>query len=573
MGILGQLWVKLGLKSEEFSQGLNKAKSQTNDFSSKIAGMAKRMAAVFSIQQVVSFSHEVTELANKAAGVKKAFDKLNSPTLLAQLRQATSGTVDDLQLMQKAVQAKNFNIPVENLATYLKFASQRARETGQSVDYLVDSIITGLGRQSVMILDNLGISAAEIKDNMKEGATMAEAVGKIISEQMKSAETEIDKAALATDRLTASWTNFKIALGSDTSTQGVWGWVKGTTSELLNIATLFLQSGMSFKDALMLTAGTIITNPVTGDLDAITNSLNNSKVEGTGAGTQPSNKGETTTQEIEQTKGIINLLNEEIKKKQQIRDLSENEDEIHKLNTEIAALKEKLEVLQMTEMEYAKVAELLSGQIPVVNKIFDVPALEENIEQGRSLIDTAYAELANKGAEMADLAIKQQETLSTASSMFVNAMNTGITGALGELGKAIAGVEGSDVGSVMKSLLSPLADACISIGMLILGTGQAISALTASLMNPFTAPLSIGAGIALIAIGVAAKAGLAAIGKGKSLNNGIGTNTSYSGGNSYTNWGTYSNESYAMQSINLTGVLHGQDIYLSVEKTKANNRR
>ena len=56
----------------------------------------------------------------------------------------------------------------ENLGSYLAFATKRAEETGQSVDYLVDSIIMGIGRKSPMILDNLGISIVDIRNEMEK---------------------------------------------------------------------------------------------------------------------------------------------------------------------------------------------------------------------------------------------------------------------------------------------------------------------------------------------------------------------------------------------------------------------
>ena len=54
------------------------------------------------------------------------------------------------------------NKDYKNLDKYLQFAQMKAQQTGQSVEFMTQSIVTGLGRQSKMILDNLGISAAEI---------------------------------------------------------------------------------------------------------------------------------------------------------------------------------------------------------------------------------------------------------------------------------------------------------------------------------------------------------------------------------------------------------------------------
>lgn len=142
------------------------------------------------------------ELANAGEGVRIAFERLNQPGLLEKLKEATHGTVNEVELMKQAIQFENFKLPLEDLATYLAFAQQKAKDTGQSIDYLVSSIVTGLGRQSKQILDNLGISASELTKRMNEGADMTKAVADIIREEMAKAgdyvETAADRAARAT---------------------------------------------------------------------------------------------------------------------------------------------------------------------------------------------------------------------------------------------------------------------------------------------------------------------------------------------------------------------------------------
>ena len=108
------------------------------------------------------------ELAQEAEGVTIAFERLGRPELMNQLKEATHGTVSELELMKAAVKFDDFKLNVEELGTLLAFAQQKAKDTGQSVDYMVDSIVTGLGRQSLMILDNLGLSAADIRANERD---------------------------------------------------------------------------------------------------------------------------------------------------------------------------------------------------------------------------------------------------------------------------------------------------------------------------------------------------------------------------------------------------------------------
>ncbi len=111
---------------------------------------------------------ESIELAKQGEGIRIAFERLNQPGLLDELKAATHGTVSEIELMKQAIKFENFKLPVQDLANYLAFAQQKAKDTGESIDYLVNSIVNGLGRQSKQILDNLGISAAELTQRMSE---------------------------------------------------------------------------------------------------------------------------------------------------------------------------------------------------------------------------------------------------------------------------------------------------------------------------------------------------------------------------------------------------------------------
>ena len=159
---------------------------------SMLVGLGEEMAGM--VRQGV-------ELAKQGEGIRIAFERLGRGDILNGLREATHGTVTDLELMKAAVKFNDFKLPLDELGTMLAFAQQKAKDSGQSVDYMVDSIVTGLGRKSLMILDNLGLSATEIRERMKETGDMTKAVGEIIREQMAKAgdyvETAADRAAQA----------------------------------------------------------------------------------------------------------------------------------------------------------------------------------------------------------------------------------------------------------------------------------------------------------------------------------------------------------------------------------------
>jgi hypothetical protein len=204
---------KIGADLKQFRSAMGNIDHSLKRLSGGFGALGGVIGASFAVDAIRQFVTESVELANQAEGVKVAFDRLNDPQLLSKLQTATAGTVDDLKLMQLAVNAKNFQIPMDVLANGLEFAQRRAVETGQSVDYLVDSFVTGLGRESVMVLDNLGIKATDLRKRMAEGGSMADAVGQIMAESFAESGERIMTTSMLIDQQRAEITNLKLAVG------------------------------------------------------------------------------------------------------------------------------------------------------------------------------------------------------------------------------------------------------------------------------------------------------------------------------------------------------------------------
>lgn len=173
-----------------------------------VARVGKSIAGEFS--ETIDKS---VELAESADGVVHAFEKIGTEDYLQTLREATKGTVSDIELMKAAVKAKDFRIPLEDLGKYLSFAQLKAQQTGQSLDYMVDSIVTGLGRQSPQILDNLGLSAAEISEKTKETGDFMKGVATIVEKNLAQAGETYISAADRAARRTVELENAQLSLG------------------------------------------------------------------------------------------------------------------------------------------------------------------------------------------------------------------------------------------------------------------------------------------------------------------------------------------------------------------------
>jgi len=159
------------------------------------------------------FMRESLNMAASAEGVQRAFSALDRPELLANLREATKGTVNNLELMKAAVKAKDFRIPLEDLGKYLQFAQLKAQQTGQSVEFMTESIVTGLGRKSLLILDNLGLSAAEINEEVAKTGDFMKGVASIVDKQLAAAGEKFVTTADRAQQRAVLLQNIQLSLG------------------------------------------------------------------------------------------------------------------------------------------------------------------------------------------------------------------------------------------------------------------------------------------------------------------------------------------------------------------------
>ncbi len=170
-------------------------------------------------KEVIESVIELTKLSGQVEGVTRAFERTfpNAVAMLEDLKKSTHGTVTEFDLMQRALKAQNLGVPVKELGKLLEFATVRAQQTGDSVDYLVNSIIDGLGRKSILKLDNLGVSASRLKEAMggisTQAATVAqvtEAFTKVAGEELQKMGGYAETSATKVEQLTANLSELRV---------------------------------------------------------------------------------------------------------------------------------------------------------------------------------------------------------------------------------------------------------------------------------------------------------------------------------------------------------------------------
>ena len=210
--------------AKDLKKDLDGAKKQLKDVEKTGSGSAKAMsgafksvgiaiAAAFSVQQVIQFGKEMNQLQREAQGVRQAFNAAFDAGALDRMRKSTRGALSDLDLMKRALGAREFGIGPDLLAKGLEFARVQANKLGLEFDQLANDFVTGAGRQSIMILDNLGINQKELSTKVKETGDFYTALGEIIDEKMgRDGAAAIETLADRQNRLNASLENLRLKL-------------------------------------------------------------------------------------------------------------------------------------------------------------------------------------------------------------------------------------------------------------------------------------------------------------------------------------------------------------------------
>lgn len=152
------------------------------------------------------------------------------------------------------------------------------------------------------------------------------------------------------------------------------------------------------------------------------------------------------------------------------------------------------------------------------------------------------------------------------------ALNEAIVGGISDsfqyLANCVAGLDELSGAGMMNALLSPLAEAAIKMGEIMVSAGLASEAFKSMLTNPYTA---IAAGAALIAVGAAAKAGLQA-----AVNSATGTSyvASSVASSGYSNNSSNDRSWEREMTLHVTGTLQADGSKLvAVLNNEANRKR
>jgi len=224
---------------------LTKFKDHWLAVSAAIYGAIRVMKAGWDMmKEAANFEQQQKSFANLAGSYA-----VNSDEIIEQLKKVSSNTISTMTLIEKAGTAMMMGIDPDKIVKLMEIARATARMTGQSVSQAFSDIALAVGRQSKMILDNLGIivsvdaankayaktlnkTAKELTDVERKQAFLyatVEAGTDLIKRLGEQSDTTRDKM----DRLSAVTANFKIQVGL--ATIALVGLIEKMTDKTLDV--------------------------------------------------------------------------------------------------------------------------------------------------------------------------------------------------------------------------------------------------------------------------------------------------------------------------------------------------
>lgn len=162
---------ELTLLNGQYLAKLKESQKKTQEFNTNVQGMftALKGFAGFQIaKEIAEVFAGIAEHAGKIDSIKSSFTAMtksfgtDGQKLVDAMKTASLGTLSEMQIMESANLAMSLmgEKVIENLPKMMEVARAAAKTTGKDVNQMFSDLIVAAGRQSVQILDNLGISSA-----------------------------------------------------------------------------------------------------------------------------------------------------------------------------------------------------------------------------------------------------------------------------------------------------------------------------------------------------------------------------------------------------------------------------
>ena len=131
-------------------------------------------------------------------------------TIIRKVSDAARGTVSEMDIIASANRAMMLGVSANatELAQLMEIAAVRGRAMGLSTTQAFDDIVTGIGRGSKLILDNLGIvidGEVNLQNVLEENIPLLEAMGGVVDDNASAYERFAAQSENAANRFREAW--------------------------------------------------------------------------------------------------------------------------------------------------------------------------------------------------------------------------------------------------------------------------------------------------------------------------------------------------------------------------------
>lgn len=550
MGKIGDLWVKLGLKKQEFDRGMDNAEKKTEGFGkslSKIKGIGLAVWGAIGAA-VLKIGADIVKSTNQMEDKWAQFTTKAKAGWQTFIRTLTNGDWSNFY--------ENFKREVN--------AAAALQEVLDADTEIMNSILI----QKAQMADELARLEVIMRDTTRSYKERADAAQRYLDKVLPIYNKEIERA----EALKAA--QYKAFLGgmyadkvySDKGYQKVWDTL---LIEYGNLDTLF--NGRSFNEiiaryidpdsfitpfeqsevqhqkdfnAILNEYSQLVTwfvnkfNEANKGLYSITYDTAYSMIGQFFKKYETERNGEDVKALVEAVTGLENArsaMNQETKK----------------IQTTLAAMTAASENEVKLLLEPLKELGSITGKAELIQFPDIIP--DDWLTRNREKIDAALEEVKRLQAITDEINAQLNE-----------AVVASLSGATQALADTIAGIEGMDAKQVLAALLQPFGDTMISLGEMLVAEGLGIEAFKESLKS-LNGAVAIAAGAGLIALGAALSSGIRALAGG----GGATTASTYSGTSATADVQNYTSE----LTVYVEGKISGNDIVISGNKTLNKWRR
>lgn len=541
MGKIGDLWVKLKLKSDEYKKGLDEAQSKTRSFSDKIKSLSVTAAAVWG--------------AIGAAATKMALDFVKSSQTMGDqwdiLMTQVSTRLQQIRAEFNREIAANgwfkgffkafFSDTTEVEAMAVGKALSQAKDAMTEIEYAFRLNMEQTGPKLHELYLKMMNSALSASDREAAAKDYRKEVEDIYAPRVKGIKDILDKTVQQ-----------YLVLGGISpnkySTEKVVDLIKMMGSDPAKVEREYSDFFAGYQNLSDDISGNLVST-----MEAYYNTTNEMN--------DMLKRADRTAQSMENT-GLDDIIKKLGAAKDGMADFRAQVAE----EAEVMAADEEFQKMSDPLEEFERTHDEALSNMTEKQRTFAEFAQESFEKAARATYDYAQQEQESMDAaqDAADTAMANLEDRMQKAEELNNMLSDSIASSISDSTQAFSdmlfGLDDADASAVLGALLQPFANMAKQLGEMLIVEGMGISAFKES-MKSLNPAVAIAAGAALVALGAALSSGIQALGK--------------SGGSSAMSSSTGSSASTTNENIStemtvyVKGKISGKDILISGDNARS----